>query len=158
MAADNTYPPGVVQERQDGNIHVPTGQLIDIETGGKLTFNDVDVTAQAAALATKSTGTPRGTVAAAGSTVADAAAVPSADMVTVTAADGTKGVILLARTAGSRVLIKNNSASILKVYPPTGAAINALSANASISIAANTPAEFCFDSATQLWTLPLLPS
>jgi hypothetical protein len=158
MSADNTYPPGTVQRRQDGNIHVPTGQLIDVETGGKLTFNDVDVTSQAAALATKSTGTARGTVAATGSTVADAAAVPSADFVSVTAGDGTKGVILLARSAGASVRVKNAAAAVLKVYPPTGAAINGLAANGAISLAANTIAEFIFDSATQLYTLPLLPS
>lgn len=41
----------------------------------------------------------------------------------VTGADGTKGVILPAGNTGDSVLIVNNSASSLKVYPPSGAAI-----------------------------------
>lgn len=45
MAADTTYPAGVVQIRQDGNLAVPTGKLINIETGGALKFNGVDQTA-----------------------------------------------------------------------------------------------------------------
>lgn len=35
MAADTTYP-SVVQVRQDGNMAVPTGQYIDIESGATL--------------------------------------------------------------------------------------------------------------------------
>ena len=38
MAADYTYPQKVVQIRDDGNLHVPSGQYIDIESGGTLSF------------------------------------------------------------------------------------------------------------------------
>ena len=62
-----------------------------------------------------------GTVAATGSTAADAAAV-EAKFVTATAADATKGVIL-SSTFGknSQVIIKNTVAAVLKVYPQTTA-------------------------------------
>lgn len=43
-------------------------------------------------------------------------------MAVVASADGTKGVVLSGQP-GDSVLVFNNSASTLKVYPPTGAAI-----------------------------------
>ncbi len=46
MAADPTYQPGA-QIRQDGNIAVPTGHWIDIETGGMIKVAGSDVTATA---------------------------------------------------------------------------------------------------------------
>jgi hypothetical protein len=61
------------------------------------------------------------TVAATGSAQGDAAAVGSS-LCVVTAADGTKGVIL-GGDLGDEYTIVNNSASTLKVYPPTSAAI-----------------------------------
>jgi hypothetical protein len=62
-----------------------------------------------------------GTVAAAGSTQGTATAV-TMSMCVVTAADGTKGVILTGQP-GDELTLFNNSASTLKVYGPTGAAI-----------------------------------
>lgn len=38
MAADLTYQPKVVQIRQDGNLAVPTGQLINVESGGHIQY------------------------------------------------------------------------------------------------------------------------
>lgn len=64
-----------------------------------------------------------GTVAAAGSAQGDATLV-TASLTIVTAADGTKGVILPAGQVGDELWIQNNAGSTLKVYPPTGAAIN----------------------------------
>lgn len=49
MAADLTYP-SVVQIRQDGNLAVPTGKSINVESGGALKINDTDVTAEVLAL------------------------------------------------------------------------------------------------------------
>ncbi len=43
MAADATYP-NVVQVRQDGNMAVPTGKHIDIESGGALKIAGTDKT------------------------------------------------------------------------------------------------------------------
>lgn len=70
----------------------------------------------------KSVGGLAGTVAAAGSVQGDATLV-GMSLCTVTAADGTKGVILPAAEVGDSLTVINNSASTLKVYPPTGAAI-----------------------------------
>lgn len=99
-----------------------------------------------------------GTVAAAGTDNTNATAV-TAQYTKVTAGDGTKGVILPVPAIGVVYAIKNNSASVLKVYPGTSAAINALTATTgAISMAANTFALFVGDSATQWFTLPLLPS
>lgn len=53
MAADKSYQK-VVQRRQDGSLHVPSGRLIDIESGGDITFAGVSsgaaLAAQAAAV------------------------------------------------------------------------------------------------------------
>lgn len=75
------------------------------------------------------------TVAAAGSAQGDAAAI--ADGLTlVSAADGTKGVKLPTAAAGGLVVVKNNAAAILKVYPFSGDAIDALGTNAALSVPA----------------------
>jgi hypothetical protein len=56
--------------------------------------------------------------------------------------------------------VKNADAAnaILKVYPDTGDAINALAANAALSMAAKTSAVFVAFDATTWYTIPLLPS
>lgn len=78
------------------------------------------------------------TVAAAGSVQGDAAAL-ALGVNTVTGADGTKGVILPAATAGSVVEVYNAVATNgLKIYPATGDAINGGSANAAITIEGKT--------------------
>lgn len=64
-----------------------------------------------------------GALAATGSTQTDAALVGTS-MTIVSAADGTKGVILPAGSIGDELTIFNNAASTLKVYPPTGSAIS----------------------------------
>ena len=78
-----------------------------------------------------------GSLAAAGSAQTDAAAVVSSITI-VTAADGTKGVILPAAQPGESCVLFNNAGSTLKVYPPTGSAISVAgtglgSANAAFS-------------------------
>jgi hypothetical protein len=78
-------------------------------------------------------------VAAAGSTQSDAAAL-QAGLNTVSAADGTKGVLLPAATAGgATVMVYNEHATNgLKIYPATGDDINDGSANAAITIEGKT--------------------
>lgn len=98
-------------------------------------------------------------VTAAGSAQGDAAAL--ADGLNVVAgADDTKGVVLPAATAGRVVLIKSTVANkILKVYPATGDAINALSANGALSLASGpTPVILVAYDTTTWYTFPLLPS
>jgi hypothetical protein len=106
-------------------------------------------------------------VVATGSAQTDAAVI-SLGVTYVSGGDGTKGVVLSAPDAalngGEVYLIKNAASAVLKVYPPTGGAINALSTNAAISIAS-----VCTVMLINMWsdltktggtwyTFPLLPS
>lgn len=81
-----------------------------------------------------------GVVAAAGTNQATAAAVPLKPFVAVTAADGTKGVVLPQVGAGVEITIHNLANATLKVYPPTGDNINSGTINASINMAARSQA------------------
>lgn len=103
---------------------------------------------------------PVTTVAAAGSSNTDAGVIPAASYIcVVTAADGTKGVILPAMVDGQTIKVKNNAAAVLKVYPFSGAAINGLTATTgSLNMAANTIADYTRTSSTQIYSTPLLPS
>jgi hypothetical protein len=84
-----------------------------------------------------------GTVAAAGNSQGTAAALPDSPVVSVTAADGTKGVILPANTGSNQEIVIHNVANaILKVYPPTGGDINDGTQNAAADVAAKTQARF----------------
>lgn len=80
-------------------------------------------------------------LAATGNNQATAAAI-TGPLTQVTAADGTKGVVLPAAVAGLRYVLYNAAASALKVYPASGDDINDGTADASISVPAKTAAEF----------------
>lgn len=97
-----------------------------------------------------------GTVAAMGSTQSNAAAL-AYGFNTVTAADATKGVILPAVAAGKIVVVINTVAAVLKVYPPTGTAINGGSDNAALSMAASTAAIYVSNGA-DWFSVPTVPS
>ena len=93
-----------------------------------------------------------------GSTIADAAALYE-KLCVVTGADATKGVQLPVPSGkGARVILKNATAAILKVYPQSGATINALSASAAISIAASVPVTFISLDGTNWVSFPLVAS
>jgi hypothetical protein len=98
------------------------------------------------------------TVAAAGANQGNAAAIPAAGIVTVTAADAAKGVRLPTAVAGRVIILKNIDNAVLKVYPATGGKINVLADNASLDMAARTATLLFATSATQWFSLPLLPS
>lgn len=66
----------------------------------------------------------------------------------VTTGNANDGVILTARNPGDSVVIINVSAVALKVYPPSGAAINGGSANAAVTVKANSSAVFTCGSST----------
>lgn len=100
---------------------------------------------------------PTATVAAAGSTQGDAAPVTTG-FTLVTGADATKGVVLPAAAAGKQVQIKNGANAVLKIYPATGDAINAIAANGALSIAALTSVLLTAYDATTWYSTPLLPS
>jgi predicted RecA/RadA family phage recombinase len=104
-------------------------------------------------------GVASATVAAAGSDQTDAAAIAEG-FTLVTAANATKGVKLPAAAAGKVCIVKNSDAAnaVLKVYPDTDDAINALAANAALAMAAKTSALLVAYDATTWYTVPLLPS
>jgi hypothetical protein len=99
------------------------------------------------------------TVAATGSAQADAAAL-SPGFNLATDADAAKGVILPAAAPGLVVIVKNADAAnaVLKVYPATGDAINAIAANGAYSMAAKTCMMLVAYDSTTWYTLPLLAS
>lgn len=100
-------------------------------------------------------------VTAAGSVQSDAAAIPSksSPAFVLATGDGTVGISLPKATKGKLFYVKNLAAgSALKVWPATGDAINALSANSAISMAAATSAVFIAKDSTTWYTVPLLPS
>lgn len=83
-----------------------------------------------------------GTVAAAGSAQGDAAALTNA-VTYVTAADGTKGVVLPAAAAGTLRLVYNTHATNgLKVYPASGDDVNDGTGDAAVTIEGKTLAIF----------------
>lgn len=97
-------------------------------------------------------------VAAAGSIQGDAGALIEGFQV-VTGANGTLGVRLPVAVAGMQVMIKGTTAGVLKVWPATGAQINAVGADTAMSLASGViPALFVAKSATQWYTFPLVPS
>ncbi len=103
-------------------------------------------------------GMPVATVAAAGSTVSDAAAL-SVGMNIVTGADGTKGVVLpTAPAAGTIVMIKGTTSGTLKIYPDAAATINAISSHANYTTGTVAPVMLIATSTTQWYTFPLVAS
>lgn len=101
-------------------------------------------------------------LAAAGSVQGDAGIVTALGpaLIHVTGADATKGIILPAALGGDLYIVKNADAAnaVLKVYPATGDAINAIAANSPLSMAAKTSAVLASIDATTWFTVPLLPS
>jgi predicted RecA/RadA family phage recombinase len=102
-------------------------------------------------------GVASATVAADGSDQSDAAAVAEG-FTLVSAANATKGVKLPAAAAGKMCIIKNGANAVLKIWPNTDDAINALAANGSLDIAAYTSVILVAYNAVTWYTIPLLPS
>lgn len=97
-------------------------------------------------------------VAAAGTGQANGAPL-SAGVNVVTAANGTKAVVLPTAEAGMKVVVINTVAShLLWVCPATDAAIDAVAANGAYPVGAGQHATFVAASATQWYTLPAQPS
>jgi hypothetical protein len=101
--------------------------------------------------------TPGASTAAAGTTTADATALPSgtAHVYPTTAADGTKGVRVSAtdKVTGRMLFIGNGvSNAILKVYAPSGGTINGASADAAFSSASGKGVVIvCLDQTANSW-------
>lgn len=100
---------------------------------------------------------PVTTVAAAGTTQTNAAAL-SSGFNYVTGADDTKGVRLPAAVAGTVVIIKVGPGADLKVYPASGDKINDGSADAALTVVDDVCFMLIAKDGTDWYTLPLLPS
>lgn len=98
------------------------------------------------------------TVAAAGSTAADAAALTANTFTLVSGPNDTKGVVLPAASPGLWVKIKVGDGADLKVWPATGDAINALGADNALTVVDDVCFELIAYDSTTWYTLPLLPS
>ena len=82
-----------------------------------------------------------------------AATALTVDYNVVTTVAASTGVKLPTATAGRRIVIVNKGANTLSIYPATGAAIDALAANAAIQVAANGSIELMASSTTQWYSL-----
>jgi len=76
-------------------------------------------------------------VAAAGTTVADAAALPATTLAHITSDGAGKGVKFAAVTAATFKIVINNSATAAELYANDGGTVNGLSADASVVIPAS---------------------
>lgn len=131
----------------------PTGVLMGYSVGAALT-GDARATVLVQPPARR---VPVNTVAAAGTTQADAAQLYEGHNL-VTGADDTKGVRLPAAAAGIVVTIKVGDGADLKVYPATGDAINAIAANGAMTVVDDVCFMLIARDGTTWDTLPLLPS
>jgi len=99
---------------------------------------------------------PTATVAAAGTVQGDAAAITEG--FTLVTGSTNAGVKLPSAVAGMVVIIKNNVAGNMKVWPNTSDAINAISADSAYTMATVTSAMFVAYDATTWYTIPLVAS
>jgi hypothetical protein len=130
-----------------GRILVADGDSYeDQPVTGPLTLSGAGLVAMASA-----------TVAAAGSSQTDAAAVGQG-FTLVSGANNAKGAKLPTAVAGALCIIKNNAAADLLVYPNSSDKINGASANAALTMVDNTSAIFVAYDDTDWYTIPLLPS
>ena len=100
---------------------------------------------------------PSATVAATGTNQATAAAIATG-FTLVSAADATKGILLPAAAAGKTCVIKNNAAAVLKVWPASGDAVNAIAADSNYVLASLTSTVLVAYDATTWYSVPLLAS
>ena len=89
------------------------------------------------------------TLAAAGSTVTDAASTTTSNTYITPVSSG-QGVIIADGEITDTVILYNAGANPCKIYPPTGDAFNQLSTNAAFSLAPNTGC-LCMKVSSSLW-------
>lgn len=88
------------------------------------------------------------TVTAAGTTQATATALTADGNIVSTATSG-QGVILYAGMPGDNQRVYNSTTADIRVYPPSGAAINQIATNGAMVLAPRTSCNFYCYSATQ---------
>jgi hypothetical protein len=89
-------------------------------------------------------------VAAAGSTVADAGQLGTADVVFITSDGAAKGVKLPTGVAGMVIEVVNNSGTAAELYAASGGTVNGLAADASVVVPASKGLR-CFCTAADTW-------
>ncbi len=90
-------------------------------------------------------------VSAAGTTQGTATELTAADSEVTTVASGSGCILASAGAAGDTQFVFNAGANALKVYPPSGMQINALSTNAAMTLGVNTGCIFKFISTTRVF-------
>ena len=100
---------------------------------------------------------PSATVAATGTNQATAAQIATG-FTLVSAADATKGILLPTAAAGLTCVIKNNAAAVLKIWPASGDAVNAIAADSNYVLASLTSTVLVAYDATTWYSVPLLAS
>lgn len=96
-------------------------------------------------------------VAAAGSTVADAGALNSANIGKVSSDGATKGVKLPTGVAGQFQIVENTSSTACELYAASGGTVNGLSADASVVIPASKGV-LCLCMSADTWIVYDLPA
>ena len=152
----NTKAVGVAYSDPEFDSVTVTGASA-LQTVTATTITATTITGTSTGTSTGAIRLPVAAVAAAGSTQGDAAALAEGINV-VSAADGTKGVILPTAVAGMVIIVKNTAAGALKIYPATGGAINAVAANGAYSITNLTSSLLVASSTTQWYSVPLVAS
>lgn len=114
----------------------------DLTVGG-------NVAAGSVSLSTGAFDTCNAAVAAAGTTQGTATALTTTVSQVTSASGGTADGVRLTYQSGQGQFVANESGATVKVYPPTGASIDDLSANAAYSLADNAHKQFRCVSATK---------
>lgn len=128
-----------------------TGTLWSFSNAGNLTSDATNGGSLVFGKSTTGLTMTPGTLAAAGTNQGNAAAIVDR-ITTVTAADGTKGVIFPATpTAGDMYVVLNTANAVLNVYPGSGDFVNGIAVNTAYAMAAYTASWCIASSASQWW-------
>jgi hypothetical protein len=158
--SDQAINGGTVDNTVIGGTTAAAGSFTTVAASGAISGASLATTgALSGTTVTASAGfiMPSATVAAAGTNQATAAAIATG-FTLVSAADATKGILLPAAAAGRTCVIKNNAAAVLKVWPASGDAINAIAADSNYVLASLTSTLLVAYDATTWYSVPLLAS
>ena len=157
---DQVINAGTIDNTVIGGTTKAAGSFTTVAATGAITGASLATTgALSGTTVTSSAGfiMPSATVAAAGTNQATAAAIATG-FTLVSAADATKGILLPAAAAGLTCVIKNNAAAVLKVWPASGDAINAIAVDSNYVLASLTSTLLVAYDSTTWYSVPLLAS